>query len=205
MRLVGLYLKSRRASRSVTCLAGVAGLGWLIARWLLSQPGASAEGGIPLILLLVLPPLYASVIIGVSSHSPFGDVERSSGRWLPALRLGHLVGLLALGAAGLSLAALRWDLAHAEWTLARNMLGLAGLALLCALVTGSKLSWIAPLAFGAAALLTGLGPDGEPLRWAWLLHAGPDSLAVGMALGLAAAGLGIVGFYGTAEMAGEAE
>ena len=54
----------------------------------------------------------AAVVIAVTTHGPFGEAERATGRWLPYLRLGSAlaltgvaIGLLQLGVTGASLTA----------------------------------------------------------------------------------------------------
>jgi hypothetical protein len=89
----------------------------------------------------------AAVVIVVTSHSPFGEAERSTGRWLPFLRLGAVlaltgaaIGLLQIGVTGASLD-------DGVLTLARNVIGITGIGLLASLVTGGLLAWILPLGY----------------------------------------------------------
>ena len=66
--------------------------------WQLTSGGAGAQQ-IPMII-----EAGAAVVIAVTTHSPFGEAERTAGRWLPFLRLGAVlaltgaaIGLLQLG------------------------------------------------------------------------------------------------------------
>ena len=205
MRLAHLYLRSRTTGRAMACLVGVAALGWAWAAYILSKPdfGTAQDGALTAVLLLV--PLTAACVVGVGAHSPLGEAERTASYPLPALRLGHLGGLLLWGAAVLSVAALGWDRRYVEWELARNLAGLSGMALLAARFVGGRLSWPLPLAYGALALLMGRGESGEWARWAWVMHPPTGRLAAALALGLLAAGLAVLAVQGPRESAGEAE
>ncbi len=85
-----------------------------------------------LVPVLLFVPLAAACVIGVSTRSPFGDLEQTSARSLLALRFPHLAGLLVWGALALFLAATAWRLPQAELILARTLLGLVILAFLAA-------------------------------------------------------------------------
>ena len=101
----------------------------------------------------------AAVVIAVTTHGPFGEAERATGRWLPYLRLGSAlaltgvaIGLLQLGVTGASLNG-------GVLVLASNVIGITGIGLLTSLVTGGLLAWILQLgylAFAEYALHRGL-------------------------------------------------
>ena len=107
----------------------------------------------------------AAAAITVTSHSPFGEPERATGRWLPWLRLGTAVALtgLAIGALGLGVAAAGLDGGIAQ--LARNVIGMTGIGLLLTLLTGGLLSWIGPLGYMAFAQYALLEAWRSPWTW----------------------------------------
>jgi hypothetical protein len=140
-RLAWLHLRSRRAPAAVLALA-VCGVALrAVLHWQLTSGGATAQQ-IPMII-----EGGAAVVIAVTTHSPFGEAERATGRWLPFLRPGAVlaltgvaIGLLQLGVAGASLN-------DGILVLARNVIGITGISLLTSLVTGGLLAWILPLGY----------------------------------------------------------
>ncbi len=114
----------------------------------------------------------AAAVIAVATHTPLGETEQATGRWLPVLRLatavalcGAAIGFLAIGAA---LAASRpgsFALAGGVPPVARNVLGMAGIGLLCSLLTGGLLAWTGPLAFMAFSQCALIANYTEPLTW----------------------------------------
>ena len=198
MRLWCLYLRSRLAGWAALALAATGGLTGL---WLTRLEGPGA----PLQLLLVVMPLAGAVVIGASTRAPFGELEATASRPLPVLRLGHLAGLLALGAVALSAAVRAWGVANIEEQVLRNLAGFAGLALVTAPLLGSRLSWVAPLVYGVLAFWVGAsGPNGYA-PWAWPLQPGGDDIALRTALALLAAGLTGAVLLGARERAEEGE
>jgi hypothetical protein len=140
-RLAWLHLRSRRGPAAVAALAACAIALRAVLHWQLTAGGAGAQQ-IPMII-----EAGAAVVIAVTTHSPFGEAERTTGRWLPFLRLGAVlaltgaaIGLLQLGVTGASLN-------DGVLTLARNVIGLTGIGLLTSLVTGGLLAWILPLGY----------------------------------------------------------
>jgi hypothetical protein len=75
------------------------------------------------------------------AHSPFGETERSAGRWLPCLRLLAAMGLTGLAILALQLGAAGENLNDGIAVLARNVIGFTGLGLPCSLITGGLLAW----------------------------------------------------------------
>lgn len=154
-----LYFRSRSAGHALVALVVVAVLEWLGARLLLMSPGASPQtSAIPLFLFV---PLTVACITGASTHNPFGEMERTSGYSIPALRLFHLIGLLLCGSILLCMIAREWPLPGASLIIIRNILGLSGAAFITAHIAGSGLSWTLPLTYVAAVQLAGQAPDGE--------------------------------------------
>ena len=194
-RLALLFLRSRSTGPALVELAAVAGLGALVFVWAYDRSTAA--------FLTATVPLAPAVVLGAATHSPVGEAERTASRSLPALRLGHLVVLLAgavlalvtIGGAG------RDD--EAIPILLRNGAGFAGLALLGARLVGAGLSWALPLIALltlSAGWLVGRTDDLRP--WAFQdVAAGHASAATLVAL---LAGLALVTAFGARPTIGEA-
>ena len=191
-RLIWLYLRARLAGSTMAGLVLVTAAGWASVRRYGDDPTV-------LSIALTLFPLAAACLVGVSSHGPFGEAERTASRHLARYRLGHLGGLALLGAGLLAGAADGWLVADARWLVVRNLTGFTGLALLTAFVLGGRLSWVVPVAFGLATLA--IAPRGAldaapPTRWAWPGWPGADGRATLIALTLSTAGLLLVAIRG---------
>jgi hypothetical protein len=159
-RLVWLHLLSRRVPAAVVVLAGCAGALRAALEWHWTLGSGVYGQQIPLIIAS-----GAAAAVAVTSHSPFGEPERATGRWLPWLRLGTAVALtgLAIGALGLGVAAAGLDGGVAQ--LARNVIGMTGIGLLLSLLTGGLLSWIGPLGYMAFAQYALLEAWSSPWTW----------------------------------------
>jgi hypothetical protein len=144
-RLVWLHLRSRRAPAAALALAVCAAALRAVAHWQLTSGGGLAQQT-PMILEAA-----TAVVIAVTTHGPFGEAERATGRWLPCLRLGSAlaltgvaIGLLEIGVTGASLNG-------GVLVLTRNVIGIAGIGLLTSLLTGGLLAWIIQLGYLAFA------------------------------------------------------
>src|SRR5580693_1596928 len=62
----------------------------------------------------------AAAVIAVTTHGPFGEVERATGRWLPAMRLLAAVGLCGLAILALQLGVVGESLNDGILVLART-------------------------------------------------------------------------------------
>jgi hypothetical protein len=150
--------------------------------WRLIGGGAAVDSA----PLLVLPALGAAVIIGNSTGTMFGELEKTVSRPLVSLRLMHLIGLLSLAALGLMLAN-----GSIEPAVVRNVAGLAGIAFLMGRLVGAGLSWISPLLYGMYVLAAG-----SPGVWEWPIRASGDAQALLLATSLAGFGLAVIALYG---------
>jgi hypothetical protein len=168
VQLIWLHLRSRRVPNALVALlaCGLALWAALAYHWWYGTGQRADE--IPTLL-----EGCAAAIIGVTTHSPFGEPERATGRWLPALRpllvlalCGAAIGFFALGAM------ISYDPKNAVGLydgmlpVARNLLGFTGIALLFSLVIGGLLSWIGPLAYVAICQFAAIAAYSEPLTWA---------------------------------------
>lgn len=166
-RLLWLHLLCRRVPAALAVLAGCGVLLWasLACHWWLGTGPQAAE--MPMIM-----EGGAAAIIAVATHTPLGETERAISRRLPVLRLatalalcGAAIGFLAAAAA------VAYDpgngvmLAGGVLAVARNVLGMAGIGLLCSLVTGGLLAWIGPLAFMAVSQFALIANHTWPWTW----------------------------------------
>ena len=199
MRLAALYLRSRRFGGTVSTLVFVAFLLWAGTQYSLSQHNRVESGA--LIPFLVLGALAAACVIGAGAGSPFGEAELTVSRSLPPIRAAHLGSLLLLAVAVLGAALLSFDLPGARpaapmLMLLRNLAGFGGLALLTACLVGARLSWVLPLVFGIASILSTLNSNGTFPAWAWQMQPGNDELSWVISLALFLAGLALICLLG---------
>ena len=87
-RLAWLYARSRRVPAAVVALAVCGGVLRAALNWHWAIGGGLEAQQIPLII-----ETGAAAAIAVTSHGPFGEPERATGRWLPCLRLFTAIGL----------------------------------------------------------------------------------------------------------------
>jgi hypothetical protein len=184
IRLVWLHLRSRRVPGAVLALAVCGGVlraalhwHWLFTAGPLAQQFPMIiEGG-------------AAAVLVITTHSPFGEPERATGRWLPYLRLGTALAMTGVAIGVLQLAVTGASLNGGILMLARNVIGITGIGLLASLVTGGLLAWILPMAYVAFAEYALLEVWRNP--WTWPVRPPDDRgawicAAVVFAAGLAA-------------------
>jgi hypothetical protein len=168
VQLILLHVRSRRVPNALVALlaCGLALWAALAYHWWYGTGQRADE--IPTLL-----EGCAAAIIGVTTHSPFGEPERATGRWLPVLRpvvalalCGAAIGFFALGAM------IAYDpnngvvLYDGILPVVRNLLGFTGVGLLLSIVIGGLLSWIGPLAYVAICQFAAIANYSEPLTWA---------------------------------------
>ena len=173
VRLAWLHLRSRRVPAGVLALAVCGGVMRAALTWHWAFSSGPYAQQIPMII-----EAGAAAVIAVTSHSPFGETERAAGRWLPYLRLLAAAGMCGLAIALLQLGAAGESLNEGILVLARNVIGITGVGLLCSLVTGGLLAWTLPIgymAFCQYALLQGwtapwtwpVRPPADRGAWIW--------------------------------------
>jgi len=202
VRLVTLYLRSRLAGHALALLVLIAAATALALRF---SSGAEYIFGVTLVAM----PLAAAVVIAAGTRAPFGESEQTASYALPALRLGHLLGLLASAVAGLAAAAVLWQPSalsgltmagellqphSVAWWLARNLLGFVGVVLLSARWLGSGRAWAGALVHG---LLTLTSRPEAPFGWP--MRPESDREAVVIAVVLLAVGLAAIARKGAHE------
>lgn len=182
MRLPGLYLLSRRASWALLVLTILA-LATSTYTGALIFAGVAVEDWALIPTMIAVAPAVGSVV-GVSTHSPFGDVERTVARPIYTLRAEHLGGLILCAVLLFTAVLSAFDLRDAfpEYPLLafpRNVLGYAGIALIGARLMGARISWLLPFVAIAAP-------------FPWTLWSGTDTFSWLIALSLFAIGFIVV-------------
>ena len=159
-RLALLYAHSRRVLGAVVALAVCAGVLRAALNWHWAIGSGLEAQQIPLII-----ETGAAAAIAVTSHGPFGEPERATGRWLPYLRLATALALTGLAIGVLQLAVTGASLNEGFAVLARNVLGLTGIGLATSLATGGLLAWTLPLGYLAFAQYALLQAWRSPWLW----------------------------------------
>jgi hypothetical protein len=142
IRLTWLHLRSRRVPTGVLALAVCGALLRAELHWHWAFTSGPYAQQVPMVI-----EAGAAAVIAVTAHSPFGETERATGRWLPYLRLFAAVGMCGLAIVLLQLGAVGESLNEGVLVLARNVIGFTGIGLLCSLVTGSLLAWTLPMGY----------------------------------------------------------
>jgi hypothetical protein len=142
LRLVRLYLVSRRVPVALAALAGCAivlraALHW---HWIAGSNVGAQQ--LPLVI-----EAGTAAVIAVTTASPFGEPERVTGRWLPWLRLAAAVALTGAAIGALAAGAAAADLPGGNLDVVRNVAGLAGIGLLSAAALGGLLAWVGQMAY----------------------------------------------------------
>ena len=160
LRLVWLYLASRRVPAALVALAACAAVlrAALEGHWIGGpDPGAQQ---VPLLL-----EAGTASVIAVTAYSPFGEPERVTGRWLPWLRLGTVVALTGAAVGMLAAGAAAAQLPDGSLAVLRNVVGTTGIGLLAAGVIGGALAWIGPMTYTVMAEYALLAGWTSP--WVW--------------------------------------
>jgi hypothetical protein len=142
IRLTWLHLRTRLVPAAVLALAGCGALLHAALHWHWAFNSGPYAQQVPMIIAA-----GAASVIAVTAHSPFGETERSAGRWLPYLRLLAAIGLTGLAVLVLQLGAVGESLNGGIGVLARNVIGFTGLGLLCSLITGGLMAWTLPMGY----------------------------------------------------------
>jgi len=159
-RLVWLHLRSRRVPAAVAVLAACGGVLRAALTWYWTFSGGPYAQQIPLII-----EAGAAAAVAVTSHSPFGEPERATGRWLPYLRFGTALALTGVAIGLLRLAVTGAGLNEGILVMARNVIGMTGIGLLTSLATGGLLAWTLPLGYMAFAQYALLEAWRSPWTW----------------------------------------
>ncbi|HEX4061817.1 MAG TPA: hypothetical protein VHY58_12440 [Streptosporangiaceae bacterium] len=190
-RLTRLYLLSRRVPAAAGLVAALGCLLWAALQWHWNiAGGAAAQLVIPLIV-----ETGAAAIIAVTSHGPFGEAERATGRWLPWLRLGTALALAAVAFGLLAAGGAGGYLPGGSLALLRNFGGMTGIGLLAAAVLGGSFGWTGPM--GYLLITEGALAGGWTTPWIWPGRPAGDLGGALCAAAVFAAGLAAVTLLGT--------
>jgi hypothetical protein len=160
IRLTWLHLRTRRVPAAALALAVCGALLHAALHWHWAFNSGPYAQQVPMII-----EAGAAAVIAVTAHSPFGETERATGRWLPYLRLLAAVGLTGIAILAVQLGAAGENLNGGIGVLARNVIGFTGLGLACSLVTGGLLAWTLPLGYMAFCQYALLEAWTAPLTW----------------------------------------
>ena len=180
-RLAWLHLRSRRVPAALLALALCGAALRAVLRWHLMSGGALGQQG------LMVIEAGAAVVIAMTTHSPFGEAERATGRWLPYLRLGAALALTGIAVGALQVGVTGASLPGGVLILARNVMGFTGIGLLASLATGGLLAWIPPVAYLGFAEYALNAAWRSP--WTWPVRPPADRGAWICAAGVFAVGL----------------
>jgi hypothetical protein len=180
--LTWLHLRTRRIPAGILALAVCGALLHAALHWHWAFNSGPYAQQVPLII-----EAGAATVIAVTAHSPFGEMERSAGRWLSSLRLFTAAGMCGLAIALLQLGAAGQSLNEGVLVLARNVIGITGIGLLCSLVTGGLLAWTLPMGYMAFCQYALLEAWTAP--WTWPARPPADRGAWICACAVFAAGL----------------
>jgi hypothetical protein len=143
LRTAWLYVLSRRIPAALGLIVATAALLWAAMYWRWNiVGGAAAQQFIPL-----TTEAAAAAVIATTTHGPFGETERATGRWLPYLRLGMIVALTAAGVGALAAGAAGGHVPGGALVMLRNVAGLTGTGLFVAAAIGGAFAWTGPLAY----------------------------------------------------------
>ncbi len=148
----------------------------------------------------------AAAAITVTTASPLGEPERVAARWLPALRLATALALTMAAASALAAAGTGARLAGGSLDVLRNVAGMTGIGLLCAVAIGGGLAWIGPAGYlmaGVYGLYTQWHGPAVTTPWLWPARP-PRDLGAAICAGLVfTAGLTLLTVRGARDPAGE--
>ena len=159
-RLAWLHLRSRRVPAGVLALALCGGLLHAALRFNWTFNSGRYAQLVPMIIAA-----GAAALIAMTAHSPFGEAELPTGRWLPYLRLGTAAAMTAAAVGLLQLGVVGEGLNGGVLVLTRNVIGFTGLGLLCSLVTGGLLAWTLPMGYMTFCQYALLASWTSPWTW----------------------------------------
>jgi hypothetical protein len=187
VRLTRLHLASRRVPAALAMLAVAGAALRAVLHW------TPSSGAYSVVFPLIVETAAASVV-AVAMRSPFGEPERATGRWLPYLRLGTALGLSGAGYAALAAGTIGGHMTAGSLSIAVNLAGLTGVALLTAAVTGGSLSWTGPLAYLVLSMYA--VQENWTTPWLWAARPPGDRGAAACAALVFAAGAGVTAVRG---------
>lgn len=185
-----LYLRARRVGATTLVIGGTLAFGVLAGG--LALPVFSLTGGAASVPVALIVPLGFALAVGWTLSNGLPEHEMTAARCVRGADLALIVVLLA--GVALATALVGWS-GWFGWSdhapaVVRNTAGLVGVVLVAR-------RWLPPTGAGAlagayvlASMLVGVGADGKPLPWAWVLA--PDGTRAALfATGCLLIGLGL--------------
>jgi hypothetical protein len=184
LRLARLHLAGRQVPAAMVALVGCAAVLRLALHWHWIQGSGPLAQQLPLLI-----EGGAAMVIAVTTRSPFGELERAAGHWLPWLRLGTALALTGAAIGMLAAGGAAAHLPGGDLAVLRNVAGLVGIGLLSAAVLGGSPAWVGLMAYLAVAEFALTAPWTTP--WIWPArpphdHAAALCAALAFAAGTAA-------------------
>ncbi|MDX2706829.1 hypothetical protein PV350_28830 [Streptomyces sp. PA03-6a] len=194
--LLPLYLRSRGLPGTAAALAVLFAASRWGADWLVSRPFFGTGARVPVV---VLAPVLAAAVTGISLHTHSGEVDRGAPlpwwRW----RAVHLIALTGPAVLWLGAAVPGDPDRFGAPTMVRGVIGFTGLAAAGAAVLGARLSWLPPVLYGGSVYLAApRTPGGAAAVWAWSMQPGAQPAAWATAAVLFAGGAALVAVRGPA-------
>jgi hypothetical protein len=191
VRLVVLYMSSRRMSLAMAAVVALAGGLRIAAIWHWDTYGA--------LQLPLVAETACATVVAAATVSPFGGEERASGHWLPMLRLAAALGLTTCAVIALAAAGAGAHLSGGFLDMTRNVAGIAGLALVGATALGGGLAWAGPVGYlvvAAYSLYAQWHGGGPSTPWIWPARPLADAGAWLCAGAVFAAGMTLIAVRG---------
>jgi hypothetical protein len=191
VRLVVLYMSSRRMSVAMAAVVALAGGLRIAAIWHWDTYGA--------LQLPLVAETACATVVAAATVSPFGGEERASGHWLPTLRLAAALGLTTCAVIALAAAGAGAHLSGGFLDMTRNVAGIAGLALVGATALGGGLAWAGPVGYlvvAAYSLYAQWHGGGPSTPWIWPARPLADAGAWLCAGAVFAAGMTLIAVRG---------
>ena len=161
VRMVLLYLVSRRYAHSLLAIGVLATLVW----WVMGRTPTEPTMGVDIemvtarneTLLLHLGAALLASVIGMAVWTPFGETERVSPIVLPVMRGAHLLSLVGIGTMAMLAMISSWSDVipgvSLPWLFVRNTVFLVGCVLLVGRIVDIRLSWLVPILFGGVTIV----------------------------------------------------
>ena len=131
-----------------------------------------------------------AAVIAVTTYGPFGEPERAAVRWLPWLRLGTALALTGIAFGVLAAGAAAGVMPGGTLALLRNLGGIAGVGLFCAVVFGGAFAWSGPMAY--LLITEGALAHSSTTPWFWPTRLPHDRGGAICAIAVIAAGLVLI-------------
>lgn len=188
-----LLAKSRNLMAVTVGIVAVAIISYLVGDRRLTL---AYGGGVGIPYATVLP-LACACFVGLSARSPFQGLEGAASRSVTTIRVTLMLSLMGLSALAVGLSTRGLPPPVADIAAVRNLIGLAGLTLIAASLTGSRTSWVLPCCYVVTVLSLGTGPsDG---LWAWILRPDGDPASLLLAVAIFMSGVAFFAVCGSKE------